>query len=531
MMLKHEIANTLYYMKRWSCLNDLIESISEDSSKVNDQFFKRKSLELKCRALIIAGKKKEAKDLMKVIQDMGEKNNDKDISFAIFFSDMGEFYFHEKEYETALEMFKKGKAIFLKYLRNYVYEFEFSNINQHFANEKICSELLENKYDIEQKLGRERIEKGGKGGKGGDNKSKKKDDKKPGQKDAGNVNSDIGTLFPMSVIQPLKDQKITLIQPDEQQDQPINSSTEYICIYAPELELYTKLNQRIVHTLLTIKKLEQNDPTITTRSPEIQDIISQMKKIMGENNYILRKNYFISVSIKSYNEFLQSRIVKFEALFKFIHKQSQLIEDHLNNEKSSAVKRILEHLPYKTFSLNKYILEVPMFTKFLREEFLPLLEKSKESLLRSLGFLKGENVLQEFDFAVSDIMMEIADTNLLIAEYRPRLKYRLVSNDDIRQYGLIKNHKTLLQDHSIYDKIEVERKKDSDLQNYLIWEAFEYIKNSITASRIVERFREDYNKLGEEPDDFVDASKMNKDISEEILEARRLAESVADCKM
>ena len=526
LVLKTEIAASLFFMKRWDSFYEYIDAMGEDCSKVNDVWYRRKSLELKCRVLIIAGKKKEAKDLAKVVQEMGEKNFDEDVSFGLFLADIGEFFYHEKEYETALVKFRLGRIVILKHLRNYLYEFDFSNINQLFSHEKICSELIENKYDIEQKLGRERIEKGGKGGKAAEAKGKKKDDKKGGPKDGANVNGDIGTLFPMSQIQPLKDQKITLIQPDEQQDHPINSSTEYVCIYAPELELYAKINQRIVHTQLIMRRLDQNDPTVTARANDLRVEIAEMRKAIEENNYILRKNYFINVSIKSLNEFLCAKVIKYEALFKFILLQTQIIEKHQQGERNKFVKKILDHLPYKSFSLNKFIIRIPMFTKFLREDFLPLIEKSKEHLLRSLGFLKGENVLQEFDFAISEVLMEIADNNLLIAEYRPRLSYRFVTNDDIRQYGLIKAHKTLLQDQHIFDKIDIENKKDSDLQSYLVWEAYEYLKNSITASRMVEKLREDYNKLGEDPEDFVDASKMNKDIKDEIKEARRLIESV-----
>ena len=61
----------------------------------------------------------------------------------------------------------------------------------------------------------------------------------------------------------------------------------------------------------------------------------------------------------------------------------------------------------------------------------------------------------------------------------------------------------------------------------MVWNAIELIKNSIKTTGILTKLREEYNRIGDDPnEDFVDASKMNKDIKDEIREARRLFESV-----
>lgn len=535
LIVKLEMARSLCYMRRWMCFNSLVHSdpnssFLEDCAKLNDSYFKRRAFELRTRLLVMMGKKEEARDLIAQIVTISEKNKDVDPHLGIFFSDVGEYFFCEKEFQKALDYFRKGRNLLLSYLRNLVLEFDFSNINKVFGDEKVCSELVENKYDIEQKLGRERIEKGGKG-KAGDPKGKKKDDKKGtagGAKDSSAVSSDLGTLFPVSQILPIRDQKVTFVQPDEQMDQPANSSSEYVCVYTPEIELYTKCNQRIIHTLLLVNKLEQNDPNITAHKDELEKTIAEMSTLINENVFLLRKNYFIHAGQKGLNEFLFARIIKFDALYRFILRQTEIVESHIRGEKSKVVKKILDHLPSKNFSLNKYIVKVPLFTTFLRDTFMPKLEKCKEHLMLSLSFLKGENPLQEFDFLPGDVLLEVADTNLLLAEYRPSLGYRFVSNDEIRQYGLLKSSKTLLQDQHIFEKIESEQKKDADLQAYLVSEAFEYLKNSVTAANVLNKFREEYNKLGEDNEDFMDASKMNKDIREEIKEARRLVESVSN---
>ena len=527
LMVKYEIANSLYLMKRWPTFLEFVDRLVKDCKSLNDEWYKRRCLELKARVLVMQGKKREAKELFLSIIEIGQRNKEDDMNHANFIADFGEFFFFEKDYPEALSRFRLAKTILSKRLKNYLTEFDFNNINALFTNEKICSELFENKYDIEQKLGRERIEKGGKGGKGAAaDKGKKKDEKKPGLKDPSTLNHNIGNLFPLSQISNLKDQKVTMLLPDEQQDVPVNSSIEYVCVYAAELEFYARLNQRIVHTLMIINKVEPNDPHISARVDDYEKVLQEAKVLLDENMFILRKNYFINSSIKAVNESLYSRHAKQQALFRFSKIQSGIIQSFSAGNRPDYVKRIIRWLPNKNFALNKYIIEAPMVTKFLRDEFLPLLEKAKDHAIKALAYLKGESLLHEFDFNVADIFREVAETNLLMAEYRPRLNYRYVTNDDIRQYGLIKNHKTLLQDQHIFDKIQSEQKKDQELQAYLVWEAIEYLKNSIAATKIVEKIREDYNRLGDDPEDFVDINKMNKDISEEIREARALIESV-----
>lgn len=525
--VKSEMANTLFFMKRWTALLDFITVISNDSTKLNDNWYKRKSLQLEFRVKVILGHKSEAIKLAGDIGDMAKKNKDTDVDLGTYFADLGEFNFHEGNHREALSNFREAKKILLEYLRNYISEFDFANMNDLFKTETIVSELIENKYDIEQKLGRERIEKGGKGGKGTDNKNKKKDDKKQGGKDTGNsLNNDIGTLFPMSVISPLKDQKLTMINPEDQQEESINSSTEYVCIYSHELELYVKINHRITETLLLLNTIELNSPQALDKHIEFQAAVDEIQRINAENSFILRKNYFINTSFKMTNEYYIGKACKFEAIFRFAKLQAEIVQDHLTSNRNERVKKILDHLPYKSFSLNRFIIKVPMFTKFVREDFLPLLEKAKSHFLRSVGFLKGECLLLEFDFDPSRIFYEISETNMYMAEYRPNLGYRFVSNDEIRQYGLIKGHKTLLQDQHIYDKTDQENAKDKDMQTFLLWESLEYLKTSIQATKTKQKMREEYNKLGEDVADIA-TSVANKDIMYEVFEARKLVESVS----
>jgi hypothetical protein len=521
LVVKLEIASSLYFLRRWDEFQEFYEGLVEDCGRLNDKWYKRRAQELLARVLVLTGRKAEGGSLFQQTVKLGEASRDEDVHYAALVADYGEFLQMEKAFEKALEMYLAARAILKKGLRNYLYDFELLNLNQLSNGLKVCSELFENKYDIEQKLGSERIEKGGKGGKATEAK-KKKEDKKGQPKDNQNLNSEIGTLFPMNQINSLKEIKLTMVGLDEHQH---NNTSEYVCIYATEIELYAKLNQRIISLQLNLIQLGQNDPSMEQHTQNIKEKIGFMKGIMEENTYLMRRDFFIHGNMKAQHEYQQGKVVKFEAVFNFVLKQTQIINEHLRGEKTKEVSKILKFLPHKNFSRNKYIIKVPMFTKFLREVFLPMLDRSKESMLKTLAFLKGENIMQEFDFKLSDVLLDLADTNSMMAEYRPRLDYRYITNDDIRQYGV--NLKVYLQDQQIYDKIESEKQTDQDLKNHLLWESSQYMRHSIAATRILEKLRMDYNKLGEDQkEELLDVSKMNKDVREEVREARRFVESV-----
>jgi len=52
---------------------------------------------------------------------------------------------------------------------------------------------------------------------------------------------------------------------------------------------------------------------------------------------------------------------------------------------------------------------------------------------------------------------------MLLTEYRPRIKYRYISNDDIRQHGIASQK--YLQDQEIYKEIEDVEKADEQKSN------------------------------------------------------------------
>lgn len=90
--------------------------------------------------------------------------------------------------------------------------------------------------------------------------------------------------------------------------------------------------------------------------------------------------------------------------------------------------------------------------------------------------------------------MESAHVNLLLAEYRPRIKYRYISNDDIRQHGI--SSQKYLQDQDIYKEIDDVEKDDEQKVIALIWDAFEYCKHAIQSNDCLTSLKLKYNEIG-----------------------------------
>lgn len=76
----------------------------------------------------------------------------------------------------------------------------------------------------------------------------------------------------------------------------------------------------------------------------------------------------------------------------------------MHQKKSSRGKKILQNLPYLDLARSKYLIGVPLFSKFLREQFIPRVEEAKECFKRAMNFLKGENLILEFGFDYTRIL-------------------------------------------------------------------------------------------------------------------------------
>ena len=159
-----------------------------------------------------------------------------------------------------------------------------------------------------------------------------------------------------------------------------------------------RVQLRIAENLLLANEPDLNDKKFLTKYESIQKNFKKIEDHLEAVYFLLRKDFFVNSNIKAMNEYLKAKLNLHKGISIFFKKQSEIIQKHFEEKKSKTVSKIIKNLPIDDIARNKYILKVPTFSKFLREKFIPVIEESKELYTRAMNFLKGENILQEFNF-------------------------------------------------------------------------------------------------------------------------------------
>ena len=197
--IKSEIAASLYKMHRYHDFTKFMDVFKKDCTVSKDLFFSRKASGLQARMLIQIGERDKGEAKIEHTIQKGQHLHHDDLDYIILLGDSAELLFQNKEYAKSGERLEEARKLLLKKLRTSFYDFKLRDINSVNESVTVCSDLFENKYDIEQKLGSERIEKGGGKGKGGLNKAGKgKDEKKGKHKDEGQLN-----MMPLESLNPV----------------------------------------------------------------------------------------------------------------------------------------------------------------------------------------------------------------------------------------------------------------------------------------------------------------------------------------
>jgi len=102
-------------------------------------------------------------------------------------------------------------------------------------------------------------------------------------------------------------------------------------------------------------------------------------------------------------------------------------------EKNPKFKKLWNRKPYRDLSRNKYMLEIPNFSKTLKEFLVPLLQNAKEYLKKCLNIMKGECIFMENNINIEDILMDLAEICILLREYRPRVTYKYVDLSELQK--------------------------------------------------------------------------------------------------
>lgn len=95
-------------------------------------------------------------------------------------------------------------------------------------------------------------------------------------------------------------------------------------------------------------------------------------------------------------------------------------------------KSLTDHIPHDSFALGNWLLDLPNFSKELKEKLTGLLDEAKVQFESAINVGKGECVLYEFDFSLKDALQGLAETHFYLGEYRSRsLEYKYAKYDQL----------------------------------------------------------------------------------------------------
>ena len=365
-----------------------------------------------------------------------KENPYNDFQLAVYYADFGEVFFERNDFEKAHHLFEESQKLLEVYLKEVGYDVGLPNRNIKAINENIliCEELMispENEQDILRKP--ESKLKG------------KKDDKKLPTKDDKNKKDPKKKALDNESLVPLKINPLNPLPSNDFSKEPkLNfhgfdialSNTEFKHnSYVKNLEIYIKASLRTIHTWMHLHVNEIYN----------ESILSSLKRI----ETILSKNFNIPISSRLLLNFLIAKYYKKKFIEALIEIQTTYISKYAN-EKIKKYKKLADRLPFRDMARNKYLLELPNFSQKLKEEIFPLIQTSREYLMKCLNIIKGECLLFENSFKVEEVFFELSEVCIFMREYRPRIRYNYIEINELEiKY---KNLKSSSNDENFIEK-------------------------------------------------------------------------------
>ena len=433
--LRYELALILFSQRKYDECLEMITKIQEESKILKDVFFLRLSNEILAKIYIRKGLMKNAFEKFDAVEKEVKENSYTDFQLAVFYGDFGEIFFERNEFEKAHHLFEEAQKLLEGHLKEAGYDVGVPNRNLKALNENIliCEELMiapENEQEILRKP--EAKLKG------------KKDDKKPAAKDDKNkkdpkkkaaeteaVPLKINPLNPLPGNDFSKEAKLNF----HGFDVAINNTEFKHNSYIKNLEIYIKASLRTIHAWMHLHVNEIYN----------ENLLSSLKRI----ETILLKNFNIPISSRLLMNFLIAKYYKKKFIEALIEIQTTYISKYAN-EKIKKYKKLADRLPFRDLARNKYLLELPNFSQKLKEEIFPLIQTSKEYLMKCLNIIKGECLLFENSFKVEEVFFELSEVCLFMREYRPRIRYNYIEINELEMK--YKNLKSSNNDENFIEK-------------------------------------------------------------------------------
>ena len=135
-------------------------------------------------------------------------------------------------------------------------------------------------------------------------------------------------------------------------------------------------------------------------------------KVLLDTQKLIERTLFVTPQLKFYCKFLtglsnlrifNERVIEFQSRYTPLKKYKQ---------------SLTSHIPYNSFALGEWLIELPNFTTELREKLTTMLDSARLNFEDSVLIAKAECFLYELDFSVKDALAGLAQTNFYLGDLR-----------------------------------------------------------------------------------------------------------------
>lgn len=420
--LRTELCKILYRQNKLSDCQKVIAKVLEDCSQLSERYFERHLGEISGRIAIKQGNLAQGRTMLENAVKHAVDFYQDDLEYGLLLGDYAEVQAERGHLKTALDFYKEAIKFFSALLGIMKFDFAPKSVNSRAIEEGIkASDDLELQPEEEQMI----FQKSDKAkGKKDDKKGAKDDKKKPDPKQKGKIEVQEAVtewLTPvLSPILPLDfsvENKRLFIPLDEK-----------VCAVKQTFTIYSKNYEYFLKAVLNAARL-----LLLNENSADKGMLQDLEKAES----LLNMLYNVPISFRYNLHYLAGRYYKLLFIngVKEIHKQ---YEKTAVEKKVKKYRKLVEKLPHKDLCRNKYMLDIPNFSKQLLE-LRKDLRNAQDHLKRVLVLLKGECLLLEGGLKVEEVFIEMADVSLLMREYRPRINFKYVTSETVPEEFLEKN--------------------------------------------------------------------------------------------
>lgn len=403
--VKLRLAELLYFQSRYAEAQVYAQSLRVEACRLAEEYFERFSYEIEAYVLVRLGKVDLAVESFEKMRSIGENNFYADPEFAIGLSNYAGFLFERGHFEPALEVVGLARKKIRAYLEK-----------NGFCNKQIdINKDLNVKQVLITRPAKEEV-------KAADPKDKR-------------------SKTPEKPEKSFKEEVVSASLEAE-----TNSGLIPANIYVAFLEIAVKIE--VLHAECALA-----EDFRLVRTGELLEFVLEAEEISCKTLHI---SPTLIISIQT----LKSKL--YRLLFIKNLKNYQELYAEKGKEKRKY-KKISEKYPEYGLGSGKTLLHLPNFSHKLQEEWLPLLDKSKESIEKSIQLSTKESILQSPHL----LFLELFQILLLQREYRPRVGYKYLSNPSEATRDEASYEDQLKQENSRIHKLTKEMIKSMQLATEL----------------------------------------------------------------